>query len=358
MHVTLLGTSPSAFTCGIMLLTRARQLGYALTVSVVGEPEDVSPVPGPAVVYAPVLASCGVGRENGSGATVVVAGPPGEPVMATVSPHGVEGWFTVDRTGTGAHPATQAFVRLSCDDRPAARELGRTLRRAMDSLGMSTDTAVLDVLFGAPVPPLLRLALALRAGRSMSGGRGQPITRYLAGPADLAKEPYPGLFAPADLRSHIGSGALNWVLNRLSTSIRDQAEAFCHEALRLAEEDDGRDLILLHALVVLASHLAQLPVQSILPPLGAAEDSVAVGLASALRAEGDGNANTELEQVYRFLGGRFTAAEAVRVDFVVSDNPPLEDGDHVARWQWFCAECRIGRKRADAIWEEVFHPFD
>src|SRR5690606_29258568 len=74
MEVTLEGSSPAATTAGIMLLTRARQLGYRLAVSVVGNPDEVVPVTGPALLYAPVLASCGVGREDGSGATVVVPG--------------------------------------------------------------------------------------------------------------------------------------------------------------------------------------------------------------------------------------------------------------------------------------------
>ena len=183
MDVCLRGSSPGATTAGIMLLTRARQLGYSLSVSVVGDPDDIVAIPGPAVCYAPVLASCGVGREDGSGATVVVPGPPGAPVMVTVHPHGVSGWFYVDRSGNGHHPATQAYVRLTRDPRPGARELARSLRKALDVLGCSTDPAVLDVLFGPDVPPLTRLAVALRAGRAMTGGRGEPITRYTSGTA-------------------------------------------------------------------------------------------------------------------------------------------------------------------------------
>ncbi len=165
VEVFLRGSSPGATTAGIMLLTRARQLGYRLDVSVVGDPEDILPMPGPAVCYAPVLASCGVGREEGSGATVVVPGPPGKPVMVTVHPHGETGWFFVDRSGNGHHPATQAYVRLSRDPRPKARELGLMVRRAMEALGLSTDPSILDVLFGADVSPTVRLAVGLRAGR-------------------------------------------------------------------------------------------------------------------------------------------------------------------------------------------------
>lgn len=333
-----------------MLLTRARQLGYHLTVQVVGDPEDVVPIPGPAVCYAPVLASCGVGREAGSGATVVVPGPPGKPVMVTVHPHGVSGWFFVDRSGNGHHPATQAFVRLSRDPRPQARELGRELRRGMEALGLSTDPAVLDVLFGTEVPSLTRLAVGLRAGRALSGGRGQPITRFTTGLADSDPLPLPP--TPEARAMLMEPGRLQWILDGLSTSIRDRAEHMVNLARGLAEEDGGRDLVLLYHLAELASHLIMLPPHSILPPLGAAEDSVATGLKSALVAEGDGDANRQLMQVFRFLGGRYVP-EANHSLFVCDAAPPAE---HIERWQWFCGQVRQGRKQADALWPSIIDP--
>lgn len=355
MDIALRGTSPSTITAGIMLLTRARQLGFPLAVCIVGDATDTARLHGPTVVYAPVLASCGVGRELGSGATVVVPGPPSAPVMVTVQPHGTGGWFLVDRTGQGVHPATHAFVRLSRDPRPAARELGRSLRKLMGALGMSADVAVLDVLFGAPVPPLLRLALALRTGRSLAGGRGESITRFLAGAVWDAQDPVPEDLAPAELVQRIEAGELQWVLHRLSTAIRDEVEAWVVSALALAREDDGRDLSLLVALTEIATHLAQLPVNSILPPLGAAEDSVAVGLEAALINDGDGDANQQLQQVYRFLGGRFVP-EAEHVHEVSTTPPPSDPTDVIGRWQWFCGEVRVGRKRADALFDAIFHP--
>src|SRR5687768_778397 len=196
-----------------MLLTRARQLGFRLTASVVGDPTDIIPIPGPAVCYAPVLASCGVGREAGSGATVVVPGPPGKPVMVTVHPHGESGWFFVDRSGEGHHPATQAFVRQSRDPRPMARELARELRRLMEGLGLSTDPAVLDVMFGADVPPLTRLAIGLRAGRAMSGGRGEPITRFTTGLA--TNEPLPPVYEETARELLLRPDGLDWVIQGL-----------------------------------------------------------------------------------------------------------------------------------------------
>ena len=105
----------------------------------------------------------------------------------------------------------------------------------------------------------------------------------------------------------------------------------------------------------MASHLCQLPVHSILPPLGAAEDSVAVALQAAMKAEGEGDANQQLSRVFRFLGGRFCDHDdhALRVSDVA---PPADKSDVIGLWQWFCAEVRVGRKRADALWEQVFDP--
>lgn len=357
MHVALEGSSPSTMTAGILLLTRARQLGYPLTVAIVGDGDDLQHIPGPAVVYAPVLASCGVGRDLGSGATVVMPGPPGTPVRVTLTPHGVDGWFCVDRSGHGVHPATQAFVRMSQDSRPEARALGREVRKAMEALGMAADPAVLDVLFGAPVPPLLRLAVVLRAGRAISGGRGDPITRYLAGDISLSQDPIPPGLEPHDVVARYRRGELQWVFNRLGVSIRDRAEAWIETALTLSSQDDGRDLALLTALLEMASHLAQLPVHSILPPLGAGEDSVAVALKAALHADGDGDANVQLSQVYRFLGGRFVDAEPHAL-FVSREPKPTDPSDQVGLWRWFAAEVRVGRKRADALWEQIFNPVE
>ena len=92
-------------------------------------------------------------------------------------------------------------------------------------------------------------------------------------------------------------------------------------ARSLAQDDHGRDLVLLYHLGLVASHLVQLPAHSILPPLGAAEDSVAVGLKSALHAEGDGDANIELRQMFRFLGGTFVESAEHSYE-VISGTPP------------------------------------
>lgn len=354
MQVALRGSSPAAMTAGILLLTRARQLGFRLQVTIVGDPEDLQTLPGPAVFYAPVLASCGVGREHGGGATVALPGPPGAAVRVSFTPHGVDGWFLVDRSGEGVHPATQAFVRLSRDPRPEARQLGRDLRRAMEALGCSPETAVLDILFGAPVPPLLRLAAALRAGRALSGGRGDPVTAFLTG-SSSSGDVVPAGIAAHDFARGFAAGQWSWVLDRFTLGVRDVVEAWVETAFKLAREDGGRDLALLSGLGEVASHLAALPSPSILPPLGAGEDAVASGLKAALHADGVGDANAELAQMYKFLGGRF-APDGDDAYPVSGTRPPADPTDVVGLWQWFASEVRIARKQADELWERIFHP--
>lgn len=349
MDVALKGSSAGATTAGILLLTRARQLGLPLTVSIVGDISDAVEIPGPAVCYAPVLASCAVGRDHGYGATVVIPGPPGEPVMVTVQPHGEGGWFLVDRTGKGAHPATRAAIALSNDDRAPARELGRELRQAMNALGMGSDPAILDVLFGADVPTLTRLAVALRAGRALAGGRGEPITRFLVG-SIRERDPIP-LQPPADLIAATDPAELQWIVDGLSTALRDTTEAALRNARDLAIDLPAVRILVYHVAEI-ASHLVQLPNHSILPPLGAAEDSVAVGLKAALTAVGDGDANRELQQTFRFLGGRYV--EQADHVYHVTDTPPPEG--KIARWSWFGSEVRKGRKQADALWPEIVDP--
>ena len=351
MDVCLTGSSPCATTVGILLLTRARQLGFRLTASVVGDPDDVVPIAGPAVVYAPVLAGCGVGREFGSGAIVVLPGGPTDPVMVSLHPHGETGWFFVDRTGSGFHPASQAYVRLSRDPRPAARELGRLLRSGLEALGLSTDPAVLDVLFGADIAPLTRIAVGLRAGRAMSGSRGASVTRFAG--AGSQHDPLP--LHPTDPLSVAVPRDVRWVVDSLSPAVRDLADRCLALGLELAAEDGGRDLALLWHLAEIGSHLVQLPAGAMLPPLGAAEDSVATALEAALRAEGDEDANRQLGQMFRFLGGRYVAA-ATGPTADCGASPPPPSADRVGRWQWFGAEVRRARKVADALWPNIVDP--
>jgi len=352
MEVALVGNSPSTTTAGIMLLTRSAQLGFGLRVVIVGDPGEITSIPGPVVTYAPVLASCGVGRESGSGATVVIPGPPAENLRATLQPHGIGGWFRVCRAGVGFHPGARAYGLLGSGETEDVRNLGRDLRALLGHLGSSTDPAVLDILFGAPVPPLLRLAVALRAGRALTGGRGEPITRYLAGMPIGVRDPLPDTFSGTEAVEMVQNGDHQWILGRFSVAVRDLLEDWLDRFVEFCTSEDDQQL--LAQLLIIASHLAQLPQHSILPPLGAAEDSVAVGMSGALRADGEGDAAAQLVQVFRFLGGRYV--DSADHALMVSDVKEPESGDLEKNWQWFCQEVRVGRKRADALWTEIFDP--
>jgi hypothetical protein len=193
----------------------------------------------------------------------------------------------------------------------------------------------------------------------MAGGRGESITRFTTGTAvgDPLSPTYQESMREVLLPQRPAPGepptdGLRWILDGLSISIRDRAERLVQMARELAVEDGGINLVLLHHLAELTSNLVQLPPNSILPPLGAAEDSVATALGAALAAEGDGDANRQLSQVFQFLGGRYVA-EAEHSVFVCSEPPPRE---HIARWQWFCGQVRQGRKRADALWPQIVDP--
>ena len=71
---------------------------------------QVTSVCGPAILHSPVLASCGVGRELGQGALVVVPGPATDSLLVSTSPGGCGAWLAPASTGGGLHPAARAFL--------------------------------------------------------------------------------------------------------------------------------------------------------------------------------------------------------------------------------------------------------
>ena len=351
MKIALKGSSPAALTAGILLLSRARSFGLpGVEVSVVGDPSTITPVMGPAVLHSTVLASCGVGRELGQGPLVVVPGPPGDPLLVCLRAEGQGGWFAVDTVGAGTHPATQAFVRICRDPRHRARQLGKQLRRFMAALGLPAEPALLDLLFLAPEPPLNRLALALRAGRAISGEAGLPVHRYLAGEVDELPDPLPSDLDGAEVLRRHAAGELEPLLQRVSLASRDRVEDFLEGMTALSASDAGRDMALVAELAQLAGHLLALPPQAMLPPPDSSSDAVATGLARALGAsEGERDASAKLLEVFTFLGGRFSSDEPHPIR--LHEDPAPED--RLERWRWFVDGVGEASDRAEATWREV-----
>lgn len=333
MNVCLRGSSPATMVAGILLLSRARTFGQRIRVDILGDPGDVGSVAGPAVLHSAALASCGVGRELGSGALVVVPGPGSAPLALSLSADGRGGWFEVARDGEGEHPATRALIALLRDPRPEPRRIARAVRQGFASLGVALEPAVLDVLFGAPVAPLARLAVALRAGRTLTGERGSPVTAALAAPLDED--------APADAGAALG---------RLHEAVAEPLRLLRAHGQSLA--NDGSPALLASVDELLA-HFGLLPLGGILPPLDPSTDAVAVGLGRALGATaGEGQAQVPLMETYRFLGGGFVP----HADWVVdlpADAPPVE---RLARWRWFCTQVSEAAARVDRIWRDLVDP--
>ncbi len=350
MLVALEGPSAAVLTAGILLMSRARNLGQRLRVEAVGDPDAITPVRGPALLHSPVLASGGVGRDLGLGALVVVPGPPDEPVATCLAEDGLGEWFLLDRAGDGIHPATRAFVGLCRDGDPARRELGRQLRAAMQALGCPAEPALVDLLFGAPAPPLVRLAAALRAGRAMWPGRGHAITRFLR-PRSWTREVPDGPCGVDELVAMREDGRLDALLDHLAPGVRaavDRWLAAMAQAVRGPE-----DAALLCALVEVGAALVAMAPQGGLAPLAPAADAVAVGLERALGAAGgSSDATAALADTFRFLGGRFVPAARYAVP--VPGAPP--PAGRLARWRWLSEATRRAADRVDAIWHDLLDP--
>jgi hypothetical protein len=301
-------------------------------VEIVGDPGDIGVVRGPALLHSVALASCGVGRELGSGPLVIVPGPAETPLAVSLSVNGTGDWFLIDRAGAGTHPATQSFVALKKDPRPRARWLFQQFLRGMETLGSAPEPAVMDVLFGAPAAPLTRLAVALRAGRNFSGCRGEPLMRFLVANPDMEPE------GP---------------LTTLSPQTHENVEACLRTVEQLSLEDGGRYRVLVDALSEILTHITMLPINGILLPLDSSMDSVAFGLAQALVAtQGDSEAQRGLLDTYRFLGGKFTSSASHPIE-LPADLPPTEQ---LARWRWFCVHVNEAARRMKTLWRDLMDP--
>lgn len=351
MTVELRGNSAATLTAGILLLSRARSFGHRLDVAIVGSAEEITPVEGPALVSSAVLATCGVGRRPGNGALVVVPGPADAPLATCLGAEGAGDWFYLDRSGQGMHPATRSFVHLVRHPERAVRERGRELCLALAALGCPPEPGLLDLLFGAPTSPFVRLAVALRAGRSMTGRANAPFNRFMSETGALT-DPIEEIASFSTLLEARGDGRLDALMARGTPHVRRRLDAWFSEMLGHAEADPALGAVLC-GLVEVLGRIGGLPSHAMLPALDGPKDAVAVGLADGLAATGDGSdASTSLAATYRFLGGRFV--DDARYAVVVPGGDPPED--RLARWAWFAESTHAAARTADALWRSVMDP--
>jgi len=323
--------------------------GQRITVEIVGEANNITPVTGPAVVHSPVLASCGVGQKDRDGGLVIVPGHASAPLSLSFREGGSDEWFMVDRAGVGINNATQQFVKLCRNRNADRRRLGQQLTRAMHVLGCAPEPAVLDVFFGAPSNPLVRLAIALRAGRSMDGRRGEPLNKFFSG--EETKGLPPGGFDVEDIRqlNPNDPAGMQRLLQLLPKSTRASAiDTFtkmghlgdeCHHLLRgLVEHLDG---------------LAAMPEGPSLPRLTPAMDTVAVALGSAIGStDGQQDAMRQLHDVFLFLGGRFVseAKHPIHIPGTIAPH------NQTQKWQWLCRAAIHSAEKSEDLWRQVVDP--
>jgi len=352
MSVELSGNSPAALTAGILLLSRARQFGQRLSVSVMGDPTEITPVEGPALVHSAVLASCGVGSRPGGGAVVVVPGPSEAPLAVCLSDYGTGEWFTVDRAGTGEHPATQAIVRMCRSTNPQSRRLGRELLQGLKGLGCMAEPSVVDLLLQSAVSPFERATLGLRAGRALYGGRAAPQHNFLARPGAHTGGNIPlGCTLDQALAAQ-ASGDLSQAFERVRAEARPALTAWVTAMLHHARTHPDAELVVCAVLDTIGPVLT-LPGAVVLPKLNPAADGVAVALPAAIGAQsGPTDAARGLVDTFKFLGGRFV--DHARFPVVVPGDPAPKG--RLERWKWFCTSTRNAADTADALWRRVIDP--
>ena len=351
MQVAIRSSSATAVTVGILLLTHAKRLGQRLEVSIEGDPLDVAAVSGPALVYSPVLSGCGVGKVAKSNAVVCVAGPAAAPLMVSLEHGGLTDWFSVDRQGVGEHSATKDVVRLCRSDQADAQNLGRVLRGALAALGCPAEPGLLDVLFGAPVPPLERVALSIRAGRVMTGHGRDLFTRFIKQNAAEFPDPLASPVGPDALTEARESGHLDLLLGRLTDGIGDAVLDWLNGIDELGERHNFSRLTC--AVAEVGSHLVSVPLTGMLPTLTGPKDGIATNLGRALGAtSGEHCAMASLVETYQFLGGRFVEHAAYAVD-VAGDPPPTGRQE---RWAWLCRSAYAAKDEAEVLWQQLIDP--
>ena len=341
-------------TAGTLLLSRSKRLGIPLVVEVVGEPREVEVVPGPAVFYSQVLASCGVGRELGEGPLVVIPGPEADPVLCNMGSFS-EGspWFLVDTSGEGQHPATRDFVKLLRSRNPDAIRATATIGWLFRWLNIPLETSLLDLLFNAPVSPLDRLGVTIRAAREMTGGgRTRSLTQSLVKggfDCELLAEGFSG----GEVIEAVRRGDLDELFSSYPEVTSRQLRDWLDQMERVAAGPDDIGLEIVSQALELMANVAMLPVGCMLPAPPAEAIGVARGMVRALGARKSGaDANGRLVETYRFLGGRF-------VDFseypVMLTNEPPPTG-RVERLEWLIRSAESAADEAERIWKRLMNP--
>jgi hypothetical protein len=351
VQVALQGSSASVVTTGILLLTHARRLGQPLKVVIVGDCDDAARVDGPALVSHPVLAGCGVGRVEKSANLVMMPGPATDPLAVSLTPGGISDWFCVDRNGVGIHASTRAFVRLCRNPELDALNLGRVLRRALAATGCPPEPALLDILFGAPLPPLERLSVALRAGRAMTGAQGDLFTRYIDSGVEDLPDPLPTPCTIEVLQAAEQDGSIEKLLGRVQPGIR-VAIADWLVGMRRLEQAAAMDELVC-GIAEVGSHLVSLPMAGMLPRLDAGSTSIALKLGPAIGAVSEEYcAIRVLMDMFKFLGGRFIEHSPFAVT-VPGDPAPQ---GRLERWVWLCQAAVVAKDESERIWRRLVDP--
>ncbi len=351
MQVSLRGSSASTVTVGILLLTHARRLGERISVSIIGDPSDIADVLGPAIVHNAVLSGCGVGRVPNSNALVCVGGPAVAPLLVSLEPEGLTDWFPLDRSGAGLHSSSRSVMDLCRHPQPEGQNLGRMLRSALSALGCPTEPALLDLLFGAPVDPLERIALALAAGRAMTGTQGNPFNHFVhSGVADLP-DPLPPPVGEREYAVALQSGHIAQLLARVQPGVRDSVEDWINGMGQLDNSDSLHGLVC--AVAEIGSHLVSLPMAGMLPALRPSAASVAHHLGEAVgQMAGPHCAMRSLVDTFQFLGGSFVDHSPFAVEISGAEPP---DG-RIERWQWLCQSAALARDESTRLWERMVDP--
>ena len=351
MQVAIRSSSATAVTVGILMLTHAKRLGHPIEVSIEGDVNDAAKVKGPALFYSPVLSGCGVGKVKGSNALVCVPGPPCDPLLLSLEPGGIADWFSIDRDGSGVHKASQDVVRLCRSPQAEAQNIGRVLLGALTALGCPAEPALLDVLFGAPAPPLVRVALSIRAGRVMTGGSRDLLTQFIRSDPSELPDALPTPLTPEGLAAARTSGHLDQLLSRLKDGLQEAVEDWVNSLGGIPADSDLSTLLC--AVAEVGSHVVSAPVTGMLRTLSSEQDGIATNIGRALGATRGGHCAMEaLIETYRFLGGRFVEHAAYAVD--IPGDPPPEGRSE--RWLWLCKSAFCAKDEADKLWRRLIDP--